>query len=189
VIAVRLLATVAAFSALALFVVPAEAASFANVVLSATKDDATSQANFPIDTPVLYVSADLVDVAATSKLTHGAAPPNYVIDKVDLDVGANNQVDSQLSKPTAGWPAGTYRVDLAIDGVVADTVPFSIPFSRPDAHRAPPFMPSATRRLAIDPSFSGSTRGRSTGMGLCERAPLASACGARVAARSPPFPW
>ena len=131
----RLLATVAAFSALALFVVPAEAAGFTNVVLSTTKDDTTSQTNFPADTPALYVSADLVDVASTSKITfswisvdsHGAAPANYVIDKVDLDVGVNNHVDSQLSKPTAGWPVGTYRVDLAIDGAVADTVPFSIP--------------------------------------------------------------
>ena len=131
----RLLATVAAFSALALFVVPAEAASFTNVVLSTTKDDTTSQTNFPADTPALYVSADLVDVASTSKITfswisvdsHGAAPANHVIDKVDLDVGVNNHVDSQLSKPTAGWPVGTYRVDLAIDGAVADTVPFSIP--------------------------------------------------------------
>ena len=111
------------------------AAGFTNVVLSTTKDGATSQANFPVDTPALYVSADLVDVASTSKITfswisvdsHGAAPANYVIDKVDLDVGANNHVDSQLSKPTAGWPVGTYRVDLAIDGAVSDTVPFSIP--------------------------------------------------------------
>jgi hypothetical protein len=131
----RLLATVAAFSALALFVVPAEAAGFANIVVSTTKDDTTSQTNFPVDTPALYVSADLVDIASTSKITfswisidsHGVAPANYVIDKVDLDVGTNNHADSQLTKPTAGWPVGTYRVDLAIDGVVADTVPFSIP--------------------------------------------------------------
>lgn len=55
------------------------------------------------------------------------APANYAIDKVDLDVGSNNQVDSQISKPTAGWPVGTYKVDLAIDGALTDSVPFSIP--------------------------------------------------------------
>ncbi|TGW06517.1 hypothetical protein EN788_41715, partial [Mesorhizobium sp. M2D.F.Ca.ET.145.01.1.1] len=98
-------------------------------------DGATPQSSFPVDTPVIYVSADLVDIAPTSKITfswvsvdsHGVAPENYTIDKVDLDVGANNQADSQLTKPTAGWPAGTYRVDLAIDGTVEDSVPFSIP--------------------------------------------------------------
>ncbi|MBZ9669145.1 hypothetical protein [Mesorhizobium sp. ES1-3] len=124
-----------AIAALAALSLPAQAAGFDNIVLSATKDGETSQSNFPADTPVIYVSADLVDIAPTSKITfswvsvdsHGAAPENYTIDKVDLDVGANNQADSQLTKPTAGWPAGTYRVDLAIDGTVADSVPFSIP--------------------------------------------------------------
>jgi len=114
---------------------PAQAAGFANVVLSATKDGGTAQTNFPADTPMIYISADLTDVASTSKITfswisvdsHGVAPANYTIDKVDLDVGSNNQVNSQISKPTAGWPAGTYKVDLAIDGAVADSVPFSIP--------------------------------------------------------------
>ena len=117
------------------FAVPAQAAGFANVVLSATKDGGTAQTNFPADTPMIYISADLTDVASTSKITfswisvdsHGVAPANYTIDKVDLDVGSNNQVNSQISKPTAGWPAGTYKVDLAIDGAVADSVPFSIP--------------------------------------------------------------
>ncbi|TGQ95516.1 hypothetical protein EN851_08350 [Mesorhizobium sp. M8A.F.Ca.ET.208.01.1.1] len=130
-------ALVLALAALAAvsFGMPAQAAGFANIILSATKDGATPQSSFPVDTPVIYVSADLVDIAPTSKITfswvsvdsHGVAPENYTIDKVDLDVGANNQADSQLTKPTAGWPAGTYRVDLAIDGTVEDSVPFSIP--------------------------------------------------------------
>ncbi|MEI9427222.1 hypothetical protein [Mesorhizobium sp. Cs1299R1N3] len=124
-----------AIAALAALSLPAQASGFDNIVLSATKGEETSQSNFPVDTPVIYVSADLVDIAPTSKITfswvsvdsHGAAPENYTIDKVDLDVGANNEADSQLTKPTAGWPEGTYRVDLAIDGTVAESVPFSIP--------------------------------------------------------------
>ena len=129
------LLTIVTLTVFGLFVVPVQAAGFANVVLTATKDSGTAQANFPPDTPMIYLSADLVDVASTSKVTfswisvdsHGVAPANYVIDKVDLDVGANNEADSQLSKPTAGWPTGTYRVDMAIDGTVANSVPFSIP--------------------------------------------------------------
>ncbi|RUX06015.1 hypothetical protein EOA30_11150 [Mesorhizobium sp. M8A.F.Ca.ET.059.01.1.1] len=129
-----LVLAIAALAAVS-FGMPAQAAGFANIILSATKDGATPQSSFPVDTPVIYVSADLVDIAPTSKITfswvsvdsHGVAPENYTIDKVDLDVGANNQADSRLTKPTAGWPAGTYRVDLAIDGTVEDSVPFSIP--------------------------------------------------------------
>ena len=129
-----LILAVATLSALS-FAMPAQAAGFANVVLSATKDSGTAQSNFPADTPMIYISADLTDVASTSKITfswisvdsHGVAPANYTIDKVDLDVGSNNQVNSQISKPTAGWPVGTYKVDMAIDGAVADSVPFSIP--------------------------------------------------------------
>ncbi|RUW87210.1 MAG: hypothetical protein EOS71_30045 [Mesorhizobium sp.] len=129
-----LVLAIAALAAVS-FGMPAQAAGFANIILSATKDGATPQSSFPVDTPVIYVSADLVDIAPTSKITfswvsvdsHGVAPENYTIDKVDLDVGANNQADSQLTKPAAGWPAGTYRVDLAIDGTVEDSVPFSIP--------------------------------------------------------------
>ncbi|TPM27927.1 hypothetical protein [Mesorhizobium sp. B2-3-4] len=127
---------VVAVAALAAFClnVPAQAAGFANIVLSATKGG-EAQSDFPADTPVIYVSADLVDIQSASTITfswisvdsHGAAPANYTIDKVDLDVGSNTEADSQLTKPTAGWPAGTYRVDLSIDGTVADSVPFSIP--------------------------------------------------------------
>ncbi|MEO5756774.1 MAG: hypothetical protein ABIQ51_07945 [Mesorhizobium sp.] len=129
-----LVLAIAALMALG-FNMAAQAAGFDNIVLSDTKDGDTSQSNFPADIPVIYVSADLVDIAPTSKITfswvsvdsHGVAPANYTIDKVDLDVGPNNQASSQLSKPTAGWPVGTYRIDLLVDGTVADSVPFSIP--------------------------------------------------------------
>ncbi|QKD01023.1 hypothetical protein EB235_05530 [Mesorhizobium loti R88b] len=124
---------IAAFLALTLGM-PAQAAGFANIVLSATKGGEPQNA-FPADTPVIYLSADLVDIPATSTITfswvsidsHGVAPANYTIDKVDLHVGENTQADSQLSKPTAGWPVGTYRVDLIIDGTVSDSAPFTIP--------------------------------------------------------------
>lgn len=127
---------VLAFGALAALTLamPAHAADFTNIVLSATKGG-TAQTEFPADTPVIYISTDLVDIPATSTITfswisvdsHGVAPANYTIDKVDLHVGENNEANSQFSKPTAGWPVGTYRVDLAIDGTVAESAPFSVP--------------------------------------------------------------
>jgi hypothetical protein len=36
-------------------------------------------------------------------------------------------VNASLSEPNAGWPTGTCRVDLAINGTVADSENFSIP--------------------------------------------------------------
>ena len=127
-----LVLAIAALAALTLDM-PAQAAGFDNIVVSATKGG-EAQSEFPADTPVVYLSADLVDIPATSTITfswisidsHGVAPANYTIDKVDLPVGENTEADSQLSKPTAGWPVGTYRVDLSIDGTVADSAPFSI---------------------------------------------------------------
>ena len=128
------LATFAIVATLGL-VAPAAAASFNNVILSSTKDATTSESNFPANTPKLYVSADLVDADPTSKVTftwisvdsHGVAPANYTIDSADVTVGSYNSVNSDLSEPTAGWPLGTYRVDLAIDGKVLSTADFSIP--------------------------------------------------------------
>jgi hypothetical protein len=127
-----LVLAIAALAALTLDM-PAQAAGFDNIVVSATKGG-EPQSELPADTPVIYLSADLVDIPATSTITfswisidsHGVAPANYTIDKVDLHVGENTEADSQLSKPTAGWPVGTYRVDLSIDGTVADSAPFSI---------------------------------------------------------------
>jgi hypothetical protein len=117
------------------FALPSYAAGFESIVLSAEKDAASSQSNFPADTPVINIGADLVDVPATSKVTFawfsvvspGAAPPNFAIATVDIPVGSNTHVSGQLSKPNAGWPVGTYKVDLEIDGKVVESVPFSIP--------------------------------------------------------------
>jgi len=114
---------------------PALASGFENVVLSAEEGAATSADSFAPDTPMIYFSADLVDVASGSKVTiswisvdsHGVAPANYKVDEVNLDIGANeNQVTSSINKPTAGWPVGTYRVDLSIDGTAADAADFVV---------------------------------------------------------------
>ncbi|TPK71055.1 hypothetical protein FJ527_27845 [Mesorhizobium sp. B2-4-18] len=53
-----LVLAIAALAALG-FGMPAQAADFTNIVLSATKDGGTPQSNFPVETPVIYVSADL----------------------------------------------------------------------------------------------------------------------------------
>jgi hypothetical protein len=59
--------------------------------------------------------------------SHGIAPPNFKIDSVDVTVGTiTNVANFSLSKPNKGWPLGTYRVDLLIDGKASGTAHFVI---------------------------------------------------------------
>lgn len=62
-----LVLAIAALAALT-FDRPAQAAGFDNIVVSATKGG-EAQSEFPADTPVVYLSADLVDIPATSTIT------------------------------------------------------------------------------------------------------------------------
>ena len=117
------------------FAVGAQAAPhFADVTVSDSEDgDATE--TFAPNTPKIFVHAGLVDVAHGSKVssdwiaedTGGAAPANYKIDSVTLDTGMlTNVVTFSLSKPTAGWPVGRYRVDLFVDGKAAGAAHFKV---------------------------------------------------------------
>ena len=94
-----------------------------------------SQAAFAPDTAALFLQVDLTGVASGSTLTctwiaedtHGAAPANFKIAATDFKVGSiDNTADCSLSKPNAGWPVGTYRVDLAVDGQTIKNAKFSV---------------------------------------------------------------
>jgi hypothetical protein len=115
---------------------PARAAEahYGSVVLSDAKDSIKPKEIFAPDTPKIFVTAQLVDVAPGTKL-RGAwiaektdvAPPNYEIDATDLEIGGGmNQANFALGKPDAGWPVGEYRVDLAINGTVAKSLRFKV---------------------------------------------------------------
>ncbi|WP_245951847.1 hypothetical protein [Mesorhizobium loti] len=126
----------AALVAVGTFAVHAQAEGFENIVLSASKDAKETQATFAPDTANIFLSADLTDaVASGSKLTvswisldsGGVAPANYKIDEVSFEIGMiENHVDSSVSKPDAGWPVGTYQVQIAVDGTVKEAVDFSV---------------------------------------------------------------
>ncbi len=64
--------------------------------------------------------------------TNKVAPDNYKIGEKTLDVtdvvGENQEwtVKYSLSKPTAGWPAGKYRVDLFLDEQPLQSKDFSV---------------------------------------------------------------
>lgn len=118
------------------FMGPAQAEGFENIVLSANEDAEQTQATFAADTPKIFLSADMTDeVASGSKLTvrwvsvdsGGVAPANYKIDEASFEIGIiENHVDSSITKPDAGWPVGTYQVQIDVDGTVKETVDFSV---------------------------------------------------------------
>ncbi len=116
------------------FAASAQAASFDNIVVASTEGASASETTFAADTAKIFLSADLSDAQSGSKVTvswisvdsNGVAPANYKIDEVNLDITNQNQITSSLSKPTNGWPIGTYRVDLAVDGTVLGSVDFSV---------------------------------------------------------------
>lgn len=126
----------AALVAVGAFAVHAQAEGFENIVLSASKDANETQATFARDTAKIFLSADLTDeVASGSKLTvswisvdsGGVAPANYKIDEASFEIGKiENHIDASISKPDAGWPVGTYQVQITVDGTMKEAVDFSV---------------------------------------------------------------
>lgn len=107
---------------------------YSDLTFSASEDNSAPTEVFATDTPKIFLHAALVDVASGAKLSGtwiaektDAAPPNYKIDSVTMTAGMlMNVATFSLSKPTAGWPVGDYRVDLAIDGKPAGSAHFKI---------------------------------------------------------------
>jgi uncharacterized RDD family membrane protein YckC len=106
---------------------------YTDLVLSDSKGGAAKK-TFTPTTPKIFLHSMLVDVPTGSKVKADwiavktkVAPPNYKIDSVELKVGPLiNQVDFNMSKPTAGWPEGDYKVALSIDGKPAGEIKFQV---------------------------------------------------------------
>lgn len=101
-----------------------------------TADDRNSLAEksvFTSDTPKVYVAYTLEDVNPGSriKIVWTAEKVEGVVEnsKIDQAETLSSSMISGLfsySKPTKGWPAGTYRVDLFIDGRQDKTIRFKV---------------------------------------------------------------
>lgn len=103
-------------------------------------DEVIEKTTFTKDLPEVYLICHSDEVEKGQKVkavwiavdTAGAAPANYKIDEKELVVEAapnNEQVwtaNFSLSKPSAGWPAGQYQVELYVNDEMMDTYKFKV---------------------------------------------------------------
>jgi len=111
---------------------------FRNVTIASSADALQSETLFRPETPKIFLRAELADVPAGAKMTCAwiaaqaeGAPQNYVIDTLDQTAGTIlgmqiNVLNCSLSKPTSGWPVGSYRVELLVNGQKTNEAPFEV---------------------------------------------------------------
>jgi hypothetical protein len=138
---------------------PAGEPRFASVVLTDNKDTRVEKTTFAPDTPNLYAVFTLADVPANTTVKSvwiaektDVAPENYQIDGTSLTVGGStNSGNFSLSRPTNGWPAGQYRVEMYIAEKLAHTARFQVEGS---GASPPPATPPPTTTAATTPFAS-----------------------------------
>ncbi len=89
---------------------------------------------FAADVPEIYLDVELIDIVGGETLTAtwiaektDTARPNSKIDSADVIVDASmNDAKFSVHRPSAGWPIGDYRVEMAINGQSASSVHFKI---------------------------------------------------------------
>jgi hypothetical protein len=107
---------------------------YESLVLSDMEGGTKAKQSFVPTTPKLFIMGKLADVPSGSKVKAvwiaektKVAPPDYQIATSILDITPlMNEVTFSMSKPNAGWPTGSYRVDLFIDDKPASTIRFSV---------------------------------------------------------------
>ncbi len=107
---------------------------FEGAIFSDDKRSDVNMESFPKSTKRIYLTVHVEDVPNDAKLkaswiVEKAAgfPPNTPIAASDVTMRPQMKTASYtLDKPNIGWPAGDYKVELAIDGKVQSTVRFKV---------------------------------------------------------------
>lgn len=106
------------------------------------KDDnaGTAKDAYSTATPEIFLICDSANVTKGQVVkaewvavdTNNVAPANYKIDEKSLSVESDASdsnvwhANLSLSKPNKGWPVGSYRVDLMVDGAVDQSFKFTV---------------------------------------------------------------
>lgn len=139
---------------------------FKNVTFSAVKDGPTVSV-FPPDASAIFMRAEMADVPPDAKMTCAwiatqavGAPQNFVIDSADQVAGTvfglrMNVLSCSLGKPNAGFPMGSYRVELSVDGKKTNEAAFEVKSAAAPAAPAPAAAaPAAAAPAAAAPAPS-----------------------------------
>lgn len=108
--------------------------------MSKDEKPGSNKDTFTTSTPEIFLvcttadvkKGDVVKALWTAVNTNKVAPDNYQIAEkevtVDQDLAQGNTFTSNmsLSKPDKGWPVGTYKVDLLLNGNPAVAVDFNV---------------------------------------------------------------
>ena len=125
----------AMFGVLIAFTTTAHAAPKITDVTVSDSDGGDDTDTFTPKTAKIFVNFDVEDIPAGVKITskwiaidsHGVAPPNYLIDSADLmSVAKMDSGTFSLSRPTTGFPVGSYRVDIFVNGNLAKSAKFTV---------------------------------------------------------------
>jgi uncharacterized RDD family membrane protein YckC len=124
-----------------------------NAIVTGARTSDVNQSSFPPQTPEIFVRFTLADVAPGSQLravwiaeqvagirsgfTMGESPTSEV-------GGTQNQGVFPHARPPNGWPSGTYRVDLYLNGDLERTVRFTVDPAMPTLTTVPGATPQAT---------------------------------------------
>jgi hypothetical protein len=107
---------------------------FTNIVLTDDDKKKHPKVTFTKETPKIYVFFGLEGLVDGDRIKSiwicersKAAPPDYKIGEATLSILAGmNTGNFSLSKPNAGFPEGTYRVELYINDQLKDTAKFTV---------------------------------------------------------------
>jgi hypothetical protein len=106
---------------------------FGRMAFSDSEDgDATD--TFASDAPKIYMHIELLDWDKDAAVSGAwiaekveGAPPNYTIDTAEVVAKSGfKEATLSLSKPNKGWPVGSYRVEVSIDGKKVKTEHFTV---------------------------------------------------------------
>jgi hypothetical protein len=85
-------------------------------------------------TSVIHAVVQTKDAPANTKFTAEfyvvdvgtAASPNTLITSTDLTVDGTHNIDFTLTPTTSNWPAGSYRVDISVNGTLDTSVTYTV---------------------------------------------------------------